>query len=29
MESVGVAGGTAERDMRRWGCIAGLTEEEV
>lgn len=29
MEPAGVAGGSAERDIRRWERIAGLTEEEV
>lgn len=29
MEPAGVAGGSAERDMRRWERIAGLTEGEA
>lgn len=29
MEPVGVAGSSDERDLRRWECIAGLTEEEA
>lgn len=29
MEPAGVAGGSGERDMRRWERIAGLTEEDA